>query len=167
MPNLGKVLKDETVRISKREARSLVRRPIRDLVELRRALCALKKRVDLIEKSRSAPAPDAPAAETEASSDAPIRFTRRGILALRRKLKASQAKFASLLGVSAQAVYNWERQDDHKKLAMRSKTLQALMRVRDLGVQEAKEQLAAQPKTPAARRKAARKNPAKKARHAS
>lgn len=168
MPNLGKVLKDETVRISKREARSVIRKPIHDLMALRRAFSALKKRMDLIEKSRPALATTAPAAaETEASAEAKIWFTPRGILALRRKLKVSQAKFASLLGVSAQAVYTWERQDHHKKLVLRGTTIEALVRARDLSVREAEDQLAATPKKPAARRKAARKAPSKRARHAS
>lgn len=59
---------------------------------------------------------------------------------MRRKLGLSQESFAKLVGVSPNAVYQWERKSG--MLRLRSKTHAAVMAARKLGSREAKAKLA-------------------------
>jgi len=68
------------------------------------------------------------------------RFTSRGISALRKKLRLSQADFGKLLGATPHAVYLWEKKIG--ALNLRDKTKAAILSIRGLGAKEAKEKLA-------------------------
>ncbi|MDZ4197677.1 MAG: helix-turn-helix domain-containing protein, partial [Kiritimatiellia bacterium] len=147
-------------------------KPTQDALELKRAILLLKKRVAQLEKAQRPvvaaflKASAEKAAEPEKEGDATW-FSSKGIVSLRKRLKLSQAKFAKLVGVSSQAVYNWERQKARAKLVLRSKTLEALRRVRDLGTRDAQAQaesvVKATPKSGKPRKAAVRKG----SRHAS
>ena len=60
---------------------------------------------------------------------------------LRRKIGLSQDAFAKLVGVSSNAVYQWESKPG--MLRLRDNTRAALLAVRKLGAREAKARLAA------------------------
>ncbi|MCU0595704.1 MAG: hypothetical protein MUC98_09620 [Desulfobacterota bacterium] len=68
------------------------------------------------------------------------RFTSKGVLALRKKLRLSQADFGKLLGTMPGSVYLWEKKMG--ALNLRDKTKAAILSVRGLGAREAKEKLA-------------------------
>lgn len=61
-------------------------------------------------------------------------------VALRKKLRLSQADFGKLLGTTPHAVYLWEKKLG--ALNLQDKTKAAILSVRGLGAREAKEKLA-------------------------
>jgi len=145
MSNVVKVLKAEIVRISKREAKSATEGIGKSNTWLRKTVADLKKRLVLLEKENNrqvaamkkfqAAQPEKPDQEDGKKT----RFTSRGIRALRRKLRLSQADFGKLLGATRGAVYFWEKKLG--ALNLRDKTKTAILSVRGLGAREAKEKL--------------------------
>jgi len=146
MSNVVKILKAEIARISKREAKSATQGIGKSNTWLRKTVADLKKRMVLLEKEnkrlvavmkkRQIESP--PKADQEEGKKA--QFTSRGIRALRKKLRLSQADFGKLVGTTTGAVYLWEKKD--KPLSLRDKTKAAILSVRGLGAREAKEKLA-------------------------
>jgi DNA-binding transcriptional regulator YiaG len=146
MSNIVKVLKAEIARISKKEAKSATQGIAKSTAWLRKTVANLKKRLVLLEKENkrlvgamkkyqvTQPEKD----EQEEGKKA--RFTSRGILALRNKLRLSQADFGKLLGTTPHAVYLWEKKVG--ALNLRGKTKAAILSIRGLGAREAKEKLA-------------------------
>ena len=84
-----------------------------------------------------------------------FRLTSRGVRALRRRLRLSQAQFAALLGVSAQAVYLWESKGG--QLQFRDESETALRDVQNISASEARERLAKKAKTTKKRAKGKRR----------
>jgi DNA-binding transcriptional regulator YiaG len=158
MSNVVKVLKAEIARISKREAKSATQGIGKSNVWIRKTVADLRKRVHLLEKENRHLAatmkkyqraqPQAP--DQEKASKA--RFTSRGILGLRKKLRLSQADFGKLLGTTPGSVHLWEKKEG--ALNLRDKTKAAILSIRGLGAREAKEKVAQLGKTVKKRRKA-------------
>jgi len=146
MSNVVNVLKAEISRISKREAKSATEGIGKANTWLRKTVADLKKRLSLLEKENKwltavikryqVESPQKP--DTEEGKKA--RFTSKGIRALRKKLRLSQAEFGKLLGTTRHAVYLWERKEG--ALSLRDKTKAAILSVRGLRAREAKEKLA-------------------------
>ena len=146
MSNVVNVLKAEIARISKREAKSATQAIGKSNTWLRKTVADLKRRLSLLEKENKRLAatvkkyqvesPQKP--DTEEGKKA--RFTSKGIRALRKKLRLSQAEFGKLLGTTRHAVYLWERKEG--ALSLRDKTKAAILSVRGLRAREAKEKLA-------------------------
>jgi DNA-binding transcriptional regulator YiaG len=146
MSNVVKVLKEEIARISKREAKSATQGIGKSNVWLRKTVADLRKRVVLLEKENKHLAaamkkyqvaqPQVP----DAAEGKKARFTSKGIRALRKKLRISQADFGKLLGTTPGAVHLWEKKDG--ALNLRDKTKEAILSIRGLGAREAKEKLA-------------------------
>ena len=146
MSNVVKVLKAEISRISKREAKSAIQAIGKSNTWLRKTVADLKKRMVVLEKEnkhlvaamKKHQIESPPKADQEEGKKA--RFTGRGIRALRKKLRLSQADFGKLVGTTTGAVYLWEKKDG--PLSLRDKTKAALLSIRGLGAREAKEKLA-------------------------
>ena len=146
MSNVAKVLKAEIARISKREAKSATQGIGKSNTWLRKTVADLKKRLVLLEKEnkhlvaamKKQQIESPPKADQEEGKKA--RFTSRGIRALRKKLRLSQADFGKLVGTTTGAVYLWEKKDG--PLSLRDKTKAAILSVRGLGAGEAEEKLA-------------------------
>ena len=146
MSNVVNVLKAEISRISKRESKSATQGIGKSNTWLRKTVADLKKRLSLLEKENKwltavikryqVESPQKP--DTEEGKKA--RFTSKGIRALRKKLRLSQAEFGKLLGTTRHAVYLWERKEG--ALSLRDKTKAAILSVRGLRAREAKEKLA-------------------------
>src|SRR5690606_8606420 len=79
----------------------------RSIAELKRNVAALERRVATLGGSIEKAAPIA-AADGESSQR--VRFSSKGIRSLRRRLGLSAGDLARLVDVSAQSVYNWERE---------------------------------------------------------
>jgi DNA-binding transcriptional regulator YiaG len=145
MSNVVNVLKAEIARISKREAKSATHAIGKSNAWLRKTVADLKKRLVLLEKENKlliatmtkyqVTQPEKPDEEEGKKA----RFTSRGILALRKKLRLSQADFGKLLGTTPHAVYLWEKKIG--ALNLRDKTKAAILSIRALGAKEAKEKL--------------------------
>ena len=110
MPKLATVLKDEIVRLARKEVRaeiSTLRKAATlsrtDINALKRRLAALEKQLTSLIKAspRNTPAP-----VDEATT---IRFSSKGFATLRRRLGLSAAEMGFLLDASDQSIYKWER----------------------------------------------------------
>ena len=145
MSNVAKVLKAEIARISKKEAKSATQAIGKSNTWLRKTVADMKKRLALLEKENKrlvatvkkyqVAQPEKPDQEEGKKA----RFTSKGILALRKKLRLSQADFGKLLGTTPGAVHLWEKKVG--ALNLRDKTKAAILSVRGLRAREAKEKL--------------------------
>ena len=145
MSNVVKILKAEIARISKKEAKSATQVIGKSNIWLRKTVADLKKRLVLLEQEnkrlisavKKFQVAQPEKADQEEGKKA--RFTSRGVRALRKKLRLSQADFGELLGATPHAVYLWEKKIG--ALNLRDKTKAAILSVRGLGAREAKEKL--------------------------
>jgi DNA-binding transcriptional regulator YiaG len=136
MPNIASVLKDEVVRLCRKELRKEVE-PLRkaaashrrDLAAVKRELCAAQRRIQMLERQ----AGKVQGSSTPAEADRPVRFVAKGLRSLRTRLGLSAADLARLLGVSEQSVYGWEA----KKTIPRRAQVQAFAALRGIGKREA------------------------------
>ena len=110
MPNLATVLKDEIVRLARKEIRAEVLALRKASTASRTETHALKRRVAALEKQLAAVS-KAPVAKKLAPADdaTTIRFSSKGFATLRRRLELSAAEMGFLLNASDQSVYKWER----------------------------------------------------------
>jgi DNA-binding transcriptional regulator YiaG len=111
MPNLGRALREEIVRLSRRELRGQLATIKKASAAHRRDIAALKREVSALEaalkrlmraQGKSAPRPIA------AATGRKVRFSAKGLRSQRQRLGLSARELGVLLGVSAQSVYNWE-----------------------------------------------------------
>lgn len=147
MPNIAKLLKQEIQRLARKEVKGMARALRQSTVALKRSLTQYKRRVNQLERAvRRLTAQVAKSAGQPAVAEetAPrMRFTSKGIRSLRRRLGISQAALAKLVGVSALAVYQWERKNG--PLHLRTTTRNRLTEIRGFGRKEVAKQLAAMP----------------------
>ena len=141
MPNIGTVLKEEIVRLSRKESRGQVDptkkatiRHRRDIAELKRQVAQLERQVALLSRKTLGAHTAVPADTT----GKPARFSANGIRAQRERLGLSADDFGKLLDVSAQSVYNWEQE----KARPRAEQLSKVAALRGIGKREAKARLA-------------------------
>jgi DNA-binding transcriptional regulator YiaG len=146
MSNVVKILKAEIARISKREAKSATQAIGKSNTWLRKTVAGLKKRFVLLKKENKRLGAIvkkyqvAQREKVDTEEGKKVRFTSRGMRALRKKLRLSQADFGKLLGTTPGAVYLWEKKVG--ALNLRNKTKAAILSIRGLGAKEAKEKLA-------------------------
>lgn len=138
MPNLSQAIKEEIIRLSRKEVKAAVN-PVRKAnFTLKLTVADLKRQVAALESANKAllktVKPAAEAVETAPDEIEKARFTAGTIKKLREKLGASQESFAKFLGVSGNTVYNLE----HKagRLRLRSGTLAALVKAKKIGKRE-------------------------------
>ncbi len=136
MPNVASVLREEIVRLARKEIRRQAGPLKKTNAELRRTVAALKSEVAALrrsvrflekqEKRRLGVAP-------KASAAAGIRFAARWVKADRERLGLSAKDYARLVGVAGLTIYNWEK----GKSKPRDKQLAAWAEVRGIGKREA------------------------------
>lgn len=155
MPNVAAILKEEIVRLARKEikreqaaTRKFIARQRKDIADLKERVASLSREMSAGARRRRA----ADATPAEAGDDGPrIRFSAKGLASLRGRLGLSAGDFAKLVGVSAQSVYNWE----HEHSSPRASQLAPLAALRKIGKREAQarlEGLAAQEAPARARR---------------
>jgi len=140
VPNIANVLKEEITRVARKQNRadtSAMRKAStqyrRDIAELKRRVEALTKQVAYLERREGERVKQAAPEDLAVGK----RFSPRGLRTHRSKLGLSAAEYASLIGVSAQTVYNWERGTSKP----RQQQLAALVEVRGLGKRDAEKRL--------------------------
>ena len=144
MSNIAKVFKDEIVRLARKEAKSAVTPMRKPSVAVRKAVADLKRRVAILEKEDKrlgALVAKVPQPRVEPGAGQKARITGKGMRSLRRSLRLSAEQLGRLLGISAQAVYKWEKKNG--PLRVREATRTAILSVRDLGAREVKQRLKA------------------------
>lgn len=111
MPNIAAMLKQEIVRLARKELRSHTEGMRKALTRLRSETASMKRQVAKLEKKvllmeektfQKLPSP------RERTDSKPLRFTAKGLRSHRKRLKLSAENYARLAGVSAQSVYRWE-----------------------------------------------------------
>ena len=111
VPNFGTVLKEEIARLSRREARRQVDATRKATVQHRRHIATLKRQVAQLERQVSLLArkvSDTPKVAAHGAGNRP-RFVAKGLRSQRNRVGLSASEYATLMGVSAQSIYNWER----------------------------------------------------------
>jgi len=136
MPSIGAVLKEEIVRLSRKECRSQIEPGKKAAARIRHEVAALKRQLALLERqvamlSRKASGSIATASKADASAK-PTRFSAKGLAAQRSRLELPASEFGKLLGVSAQSIYNWESE----KARPRAEQIAKLVALRRLGKRE-------------------------------
>jgi DNA-binding transcriptional regulator YiaG len=140
MSKIATVLRQEITRLARMEAKAqtqVLRKANaqyrRDIAQLKRQTKNLAKQVDFLEQQeRKRGSKPASGVSTKGK-----RFSQRGLIAHRQKIGFSAADYGTLVGVSAQTVYNWES----GKSKPRDQQLGALVAVRDLRKREAVKRL--------------------------
>lgn len=136
MPNIATLLKDEIIRLARKELRKELEGMRTASAQYRSDIAALKRRVADLEKQVSRAAKKSPAnamAQTGDESPIKIRFRAKGLAAHRQRLGLSAAEAGVILGVSAQTVYNWEAE----KSKPRQSQLAAIAMFRKMGKRQA------------------------------
>jgi DNA-binding transcriptional regulator YiaG len=144
MANFNTALKAEISRISRKEIKQAVAPLRKPAIGARHALADLKRRVAALEQENKRMAALLSKVPQPAPAEEPVKskgwISGKGVRSLRQKLGLSQEAFAKLVGVSPNAVYQWERKSG--MLRLRANTRTAVMSARELGAREAKTKLA-------------------------
>ena len=144
MPNIATVIKEEILRLARKEVRgqtnALKKASVqyrRDIAEMKRRVSDLQRKLTPLEKQVPKNVP-AQTAETDANH---VRFTAKGLRSQRKRLELSAASYGRLLGVTGQTIYSWEGETSRP----RKSQLACIASLRHLGKREAEaclEQLA-------------------------
>jgi len=132
MPNIASVMKDEILRLAKKEVRKEAEgikkasaQHRSDIAALKRQVAALEKQVARLEKN----GPKKATIEVDGEATTKFRFSAMRFSVQRQKLGLSAGDMGALIGVSAQTIYNWEAE----KSRPRQSQLAAIAAVRKLG----------------------------------
>jgi DNA-binding transcriptional regulator YiaG len=111
MPNIAAVLKEEIVRLCRKEIRrqtNALRKASaqyrKDIAEMKRRVSDLRRKIGPLEKQVLKNVPSH-AAEVDAAH---VRFTAKGLRSQRQRLGLSAANYGKLIGVTGQTIYSWE-----------------------------------------------------------
>ena len=143
MPNIASVIKDEVLRLARKEVRKEVEAMKKASALFRSSLAALKKQVANLERQQARLGKQSakvtePDAEGEATTR--FRFSAKRFAAQRQKLGISAGAMGTLLGVTAQTVYNWEAE----KSRPRQQQLASIATLRKTGKRQIQARLANQ-----------------------
>ena len=139
MPNFASVLKEEIVRLARKEVRGEIETLKKASAQYRSDIAALKRQVAGLEKqlSRQERSTRRGAAKEGPEDAGKVRFSAKGLATRRQKLGLSAAELGTILGISAQTVYNWEA----GKTRPRAAQMAAVAALRKMGKREAKARL--------------------------
>lgn len=139
MANFASLLKTEISRIARKEIRAETETLKKASAQYRSDIATLKRRlaeqdrlIARLRNSRPAVAPD------KAEEGSQLRFRADGFASLRKKLGLSAAGMGTLLGVSQQTIYHWEKGQSKP----RASQLKVIAEVRKLGKRGAAVRLA-------------------------
>jgi len=159
MSKIASLLKDEILRLARKEVRTEVRgakraaaQHRRDIAELKRQVRTLTLRLSQNEKRTARELAAAPVGEAKES----LRFSAKGLRSQRKRTGMSAADYGRLVGVTQLSIYNWERGATRP----RQEWLSVLAALRGLSKKEAQarlEKLAKKQPKKAARKRARRR----------
>jgi DNA-binding transcriptional regulator YiaG len=136
MPNIAAVLKEEIVRLARKEIRrqtNVLRKASaqyrKDIAEMKRRVSDLQRRVSPLEKQVLKDVPPQ-VAEVDARR---VRFTAQGLRSQRQRLGLSAGDCGKLIGVTDQTIYNWE----HETARPRKEQLARIASLRHMGKRDA------------------------------
>lgn len=136
MANIAGMLRQEIVRLARKEIRNqtdtlkkISAQYRKDIAELKRRVIDLQRRLAPLEK-QSLRNTSAPTLEAEAGH---VRFTAKGLRSQRQRLGLSAADYGKLVGVTGQSIYSWEREVSRP----RQQQVAKIAAIRHLGKKEA------------------------------
>ena len=141
MPNIASILKEEILRLARKEVRNEIESLKKASTQYRSEIAQLKRRVDQLEKQQARVSkkvlkqPETPESQEGSTR---LRFSAKRLAVQRKKLGLSAADMGLLLGVSGQSIYHWEAEKSRPRQAQ----LQAIAALRKIGKREAKRKLA-------------------------
>ena len=132
MPNIASILKDEIIRVARKEIRSEVANLKKAVTAHRSEIAALKRRALDLEKEirgllKSKHKTVQPVAADGLQTS--IRFSANGLASQRNRLALSADECGLLVGASGQSIYNWEA----GKARPRASNLAAIAALKTLG----------------------------------
>jgi DNA-binding transcriptional regulator YiaG len=142
MPNVAALLKEEITRLSRKEVRRQLAGMRKALAQHRHHIAALRRLIGSLERqgaglrTRVLERTSKPTAAADATR---TRFVAKGLRSHRARLGLSARQYGGLVGVSAQTIYNWERETSSPRPAQRA----SLAAVRGLGKRGAQARLQA------------------------
>lgn len=145
MPNIASILKEEIIRVARKEIRNEIaslRKTVTtqrsDIAELKRRAIAAEKGLGALNKARAKQAkPIEPT--TDASPASGLRFSAKGLASNRKRLGLSAEQFGLLVGVGSQSIYNWESGEARPREHFRT----AIANLKTVGKREANARLEA------------------------
>jgi DNA-binding transcriptional regulator YiaG len=141
MPNIATALKDEILRLARKEVRKELEGLKKASGQYRSDIAALKRQVAALEKQQARldkRGPKKAAVEVEGEGTTRFRFSAPRFAKQRQKLDLSAADMGTLIGVSTQTIYHWES----GKTRPRQNQLAAIAALRKMGKREIQAQLA-------------------------
>ncbi len=141
MPNIASILKEEILRLARKEVRNEIESLKKASTQYRSEIALLKRRVDQLEKQHARVSKKIlkqPETAGKQEGATRVRFSAKRLAAQRQKLGLSAADMGALLGVSGQSIYHWEAE----KSRPRQSQLAAIAALRKIGKREAKRKLA-------------------------
>jgi DNA-binding transcriptional regulator YiaG len=144
MPNIASVLREEILRLSRKESRNQNAATKKAAAQHRRDIAALKRQVASLQRTvnhllKRGSRNDAAASASAASSGTKLRFVAKGLQSHRARLGLSAGDFGKLVGASANSVYAWET----GRTAPRREQVAKIAAVRMMGKREAARKLKA------------------------
>jgi DNA-binding transcriptional regulator YiaG len=141
MPNIASVIKEEILRLARKEARGETNALKRASAQYRRDIAALKRQVAELQRN-VAPLEKqvhrtAPSQTPEVDADR-VRFSAKGLRSQRQRLGLSAANYGKLIGVTGQTIYSWESESSRPRREQVAK----IASLRSLGKREAEARLA-------------------------
>ena len=142
MPNIANVLREEILRLSRKEAKNQTISTKRVGAQHRREIAALKRHIAILQRQvnsllRRTSKAGASVAEGAHAKGAKHRFVAKGLRSHRARLGLSAGDFGKLVSASAQSVYAWET----GKTAPRREQVAKIAAVRSMGKRDALAQL--------------------------
>jgi DNA-binding transcriptional regulator YiaG len=131
MPNIASALKNEISRVARKEARAETAALKKSATAHRKEIATLKRRTQALEQLVRRVARGKTEVQKAPISEIPEgqRFSAKGLASQRKRLGLSAAEVGTLLGTSAQSIYNWEQ----GKSRPRAGHLPAIAALRTLG----------------------------------
>ncbi len=149
MPSIEKVLREEILRLARKEAKAATADLKKTSAAQRRTIAEFRRRIESLERenkrlNREMSKVPQPAVESVDDSVDSARITAKTIKSIRKQLGLSQADLAKLVGVAAISVSKWEQKEG--RLSFRSDAKAKLVAVRAMTKKEAMEKLEQFPK---------------------
>jgi DNA-binding transcriptional regulator YiaG len=145
MPNVARVLREEIQRLARKQARAGVSPVKREQVRLKKGVADLRRQLAALSRTSQELVTKVTALVASQETEVPkeqaagLRPTSRSLGALRSRLGLTQVQFGTLLGVSGQAVGQWESKGG--RVRMRPATLGSLAGIQHIGRREARRRL--------------------------